>query len=71
MKLFEALENETREKYGDCELLHMTKMKITYAIRHRNIVEKYGRFPHRNKILGRSSTQEEIKGLNDGTIESF
>lgn len=34
-----------------------------YAIRHKVIVERFGRFPHRNKILGRESTPEEIEFL--------
>lgn len=31
-----------------------------YALRHREIVTRFGRFPHRNAILGRASTAEEI-----------
>jgi len=34
-----------------------------YAIRHRDIVARFGRFPHRNSILGRSSTNEELEFL--------
>lgn len=34
-----------------------------YARRHLEIIERFGRFPHRNKILGRPSTPEEIKFL--------
>ena len=34
-----------------------------YAIRHRVVIEKYGRFPHRNKILGRENTPEEEEYL--------
>ena len=34
-----------------------------YAGHHRDIVERFGRFPHRNKILGRASTPEEIEFL--------
>tara|TARA_Y100001970_G_C14155661_1_gene815387 strand:+ start:965 stop:1507 length:543 start_codon:yes stop_codon:yes gene_type:complete len=34
-----------------------------YAIRHRDIVKQFGRFPHRNLILGRKSTEEEIEFL--------
>ena len=30
-----------------------------YAERHRDIVERFGRFPHRNEILGRETTPEE------------
>ncbi|MEM6599092.1 MAG: DUF924 family protein [Cyanobacteria bacterium P01_C01_bin.69] len=32
---------------------------LDYAIRHRDIIERFGRFPHRNEILGRESTPEE------------
>jgi uncharacterized protein (DUF924 family) len=31
-----------------------------YAQRHRAVIERFGRFPHRNAILGRVSTAEEI-----------
>ena len=36
---------------------------LDYAERHRAIVEHFGRFPHRNDILGRQSTAEEIEFL--------
>jgi uncharacterized protein (DUF924 family) len=32
---------------------------INYAIRHREVILRFGRFPHRNAILGRVSTPEE------------
>ncbi|MBT3358376.1 MAG: DUF924 domain-containing protein [Rhodospirillales bacterium] len=31
-----------------------------FAIRHRDIITRFGRFPHRNAVLSRESTQEEI-----------
>ena len=34
-----------------------------YAVRHRDTVERFGRFPHRNSILGRLSTNEELEFL--------
>lgn len=34
-----------------------------YAIRHRDIVAQFGRFPHRNAILGRKSTPAETEFL--------
>lgn len=34
-----------------------------FAVRHRDIVARFGRFPHRNKILGRTSTPEELAFL--------
>ncbi len=34
-----------------------------YALRHLKIIEQYGRFPHRNKILSRMNTPEEEEYL--------
>lgn len=36
---------------------------VPYAIRYREIIERFGRFPHRNAILGRLSTPEEAEFL--------
>lgn len=36
---------------------------IKYELMHKEIIDKFGRFPHRNKILGRHSTQDEIEFL--------
>jgi uncharacterized protein (DUF924 family) len=40
------------EAFGDAEV-------IKWARHHRDIVARFGRFPHRNAILGRQSTAEE------------
>ncbi|MCC7049319.1 MAG: DUF924 family protein [Alphaproteobacteria bacterium] len=50
------------EATGDAEL-------IRAATRHRGIVERFGRFPHRNILLGRESTAEELAWL--ASKESF
>ncbi len=34
-----------------------------FALKHLEIIERFGRFPHRNVILGRPSTPEEIEFL--------
>ena len=34
-----------------------------YAVAHRDIIARFGRFPHRNAILGRPSTGEELEFL--------
>ena len=36
---------------------------VEYAVRHRDIIARFGRFPHRNRILGRASTPEEEEFL--------
>jgi uncharacterized protein (DUF924 family) len=37
--------------------------KLDYELRHKDIIDKFGRYPHRNEILGRKSTPEEIEFL--------
>jgi len=39
---------------------------LDYARRHRDIVERFGRFPHRNAVLGRATTPEEQAFLDGG-----
>ena len=36
---------------------------VNFAERHRDIIRRFGRFPHRNAVLGRTSTPEEIEFL--------
>ena len=36
---------------------------LDFEIRHKQIVERFGRYPHRNAIFGRQSTDEEIEFL--------
>lgn len=36
---------------------------LEYEHKHKAIIEKFGRYPHRNKILGRASTPEEVDFL--------
>ncbi len=38
-------------------------LSYDYAVRHRDVIARFGRFPHRNAALGRSSTPEEIEFL--------
>ena len=36
---------------------------LDFAVRHRDIISRFGRFPHRNEALGRISTPEELSFL--------
>lgn len=36
---------------------------LDFELRHKKIIERFGRYPHRNKILGRPSSPEEIEFL--------
>jgi uncharacterized protein (DUF924 family) len=57
---FEELAEE-----GPEELRELLRANAGYAREHRDIVERFGRFPHRNAVLGRTSTAEEVAYLTD------
>ena len=39
--------------------------QMKYVLRHQEIVERFGRFPHRNTVLGRESTPDEVAFLKE------
>ena len=39
---------------------------LKYAVEHRDIIQNFGRFPHRNKMLGRETTPQEQTFLDGG-----
>ncbi|HUP98643.1 MAG TPA: DUF924 family protein [Usitatibacter sp.] len=45
------------------EAFEETRGMVVWAERHRDIVARFGRFPHRNACLGRTSTPEELEFL--------
>lgn len=53
VQLFEALAQENPD----------FNLALDYAHRHRGVIARFGRFPHRNPILGRTSTEEEVAYL--------
>lgn len=50
------------------DLLDKSKHENTYnyAVIHRDVIARFGRFPHRNAALGRETTAEEVAFLNEG-----
>ena len=65
---FEHSENIEHQRYclelfGKLKNDPYSQNAIKFAQQHYDIIEKFGRFPHRNKILGRLSTKEEIEFL--------
>lgn len=51
---------------SDPEWESVLKGYLDYAEQHRKIILQFGRFPHRNKTLGRESTAEELAYLEAG-----
>ena len=59
VKLFAKLRDETPQHAEQLKDAH------AYAVKHRDIIKRFNRFPHRNNALGRTSTPEEVEYLKD------
>ena len=46
-----------------CFTLAKLEDNLRFAEHHRNLIRRFGRFPHRNEILGRQRTKEELAYL--------
>lgn len=58
VECFKRLDAEARPEFAS-----LTASWLDYAVRHKVIIDRFGRFPHRNRILGRQSTREETEFL--------
>lgn len=68
---FKSLREEAQQMPGGEGLEEMFSKNVDYAQAHLDVVKKWGRFPHRNSILGRQNTPEEAKAFEDKSIPSF
>lgn len=59
-RLFERLRDESPPPLREPATLY-----LDFMWRHRDIVARFGRFPHRNAILGRPSSAEELRFLTE------
>lgn len=56
--------------HSESKLIHAEAVKLykavglennlNFELQHKNIIDEFGRYPHRNQILGRVSTEEEL-----------
>lgn len=71
----EALDLQTRSVELHAALVHegpeslrgFLDQSLNHAVRHRDIIAQFGRFPHRNAVLGRASSEAEQAFLDAGT----
>ncbi|MHA1164911.1 MAG: DUF924 family protein, partial [Alphaproteobacteria bacterium] len=40
-------------------------VQLDFARKHKTIIDRFGRFPHRNEILGRASSKQELEFLKE------
>ncbi|PAT41467.1 hypothetical protein CK623_00555 [Vandammella animalimorsus] len=60
------MHSESRRIHEQAEELfgrYTTPDALNFEIKHKRIIDRFGRYPHRNAVLGRQSTAEEIEFL--------
>src|SRR5262249_54453897 len=63
VNLAEELVKDARQKHRS-----MLEFSANQARRHRDVIVRFGRHPHRNEVLGRQSTPEELEYLATGQL---
>ena len=56
--MFSALHKDARSDFRK-----LTESTLEYAHAHKAVIEQFRRFPHRNEVLARNSTSEELAYL--------
>lgn len=61
--------------HSESKIIHLEAIKLfsiegletnlDFEVQHKLIIDRFGRYPHRNEILGRTSTKEELEFLKD------
>mgnify|MGYP006145102489 CR=1 FL=1 len=66
--LMPFMHSESRAIHAWAEALyrgHAPSDNLAFELRHKAIIDRFGRYPHRNAILGRDSTPEEVAFLRE------
>ena len=59
------MHSESNVLHVEAEKLFKQTGNYDFELKHKVIIDRFGRYPHRNEILGRDSTEEEIEFLNE------
>ena len=60
------MHSESKLIHQQAELLYRklgSKGNLEFELKHKAIIDRFGRYPHRNELLGRSSTADELEFL--------
>lgn len=71
MSAAELAKAEAAVPAADGGLLGHLRTAHKYALLHHGLIVRWGRYPHRNAVLGRKDTPEEAAGLADKSIPRF
>lgn len=57
------MHSESKVVHIEAEKLFRSTGNFDFELKHKAIIDRFGRYPHRNEVLGRESTPEEIEFL--------
>ena len=61
--LMPYMHSESQKVHEQAMILFKNLPNLDHEIRHKAVIDRFGRYPHRNKALGRVSTAEEIEWM--------
>lgn len=61
------MHSESKLVHKDAMVLFQDLPNLEFEIKHKVIIDKFGRYPHRNDVLGRQSTPDEIEWLKSNS----
>ncbi len=57
------MHSESPKVHEQAVILFEGTSNLSYELKHKEIIDRFGRYPHRNAILGRTSSTEELEWL--------
>lgn len=61
------MHSESKKVHIDAMKLFQDLPNLDFEIKHKEIIDQFGRYPHRNEVLGRESTSEELEWLKSNS----
>ena len=71
MKFIQHMVDESKSLADAHDVQQFLQSALKYCQAHHKVIEQWGRYPHRNQVLGRDTTPEEEEGLANGSIPVF
>ncbi|MFK8014365.1 MAG: DUF924 family protein [Gammaproteobacteria bacterium] len=61
------MHSESLAVHSQAMVLFKDLKNFDYEVKHRDIIERFGRYPHRNGVLGRQSTPSEVEWMQSNS----
>ncbi len=61
------MHSESRVIHEQAMALFAQLPNLSFEVKHKEIIDRFGRYPHRNAVLGRTSTAEEIAWMAENS----